>query len=217
MSPTTQPWLRTVTVAFVLGIVAARSFSAFSEPSDTQTTPLFSVKSNDSNQLHPVSREVWNELRPTSGEFVHRESADLPNGAGDCFHFFWKPSPWNRFALVHRPDICMPGVGWASVNSPETIDVTLDGHSLTCHLFRFKRGNTYALELWGVWRNGQPVPLSYTPDQVLGTTPSAGAIDLQGKRRSATEIVACSVIASGQIPAPEIAVALLRSVFDYKR
>ena len=110
----------------------------------------------------------------------------------------------------------MPGVGWASTGPAEPIDLTVDGHGLSCHLFRFKRGNVYALELWGVWRNGEPVPLDYAPDQVLGAAPAPASLHLEGKRRSATEIVACSVIAEKTPPTKEIAVALLQSVFEYK-
>jgi exosortase len=216
-SPAGQSLFRPITAAFLFGIVSAHALAVWTEGRDTQTTPLFAARIDPANHLHPISSEVWHELRPTSGEQVRRRSADLPGGVADCFHFFWKPSPWNRFALVHRPDICMPGVGWSSVAAPEPIAVSVDGQSLSCHLFRFRRGNVYALELWGVWRNGEPVPLNYTPDQVLGTLASASSLQLEGKKRSATEIIACSVIADDKAPPAEIAVALLQSVFEYKR
>jgi exosortase len=207
----------TITLTLLVGIIGARSLYAWIEAKDrTQTTPLFEAKIDNSNQLRRIPQEIWNELRPTTGEFVHRQSGELPGGAADCFHFFWKPSPWNRFALVHRPDICMPGVGWELMGSAETIEIALNGSSLRCHLFRFKRGETYALELWGVWRNGEPVTLDYEPNQVLGAALPPASLHLEGKRRSATEIVACSVIANGELPPPQIAVALFRSVFDYK-
>lgn len=208
---------RALTLMFLVGIIGARSLYGWIEAKDrTQTAPLFEAKIDNSNQLRRIPQEIWNELRPTSGEYVHRQNAELPGGAADCFHFFWKPSRWNRFALVHRPDICMPGVGWKLVAPAEPIDVALNGSSIRCHLFRFKRGETYALELWGVWRNGEPVALDYEANQVLGAAPLPSSLRLEGKRRSATEIVACSVIANGESPPPQIAVALFRSVFDYK-
>jgi exosortase len=214
---TTQPLFRILTVALVIGVFSAHALALWAQGGDTQTNPFFVARLDVANQRHPISREVWNELRPTTGEHVRRHSPDLPGGVADCFHFFWKPSPWNRFALVHRPDICMPGVGWTSLTAPEPIDVSLGGRVVSCHLFRFKRGNNYALELWGVWRNGDAVPLDYTADQVLGATPNTSSLHLEGKRHSATEIVACSVIGEGTSPPPEIAVALLQSVFEYKR
>jgi exosortase len=209
---------RALVLSLLIGIIGARSLSAWIEAKEqTQTAPLFSAKVEKSNQLRRIPPEIWNELRPTTGEQIRHQSAELPGGAADCFHFFWKPSPWNRFALVHRPDICMPGVGWKSSGPAEPLIVSLDGESIRCHLFRFHRGDVYALELWGVWRNGQPLSLNYKPAQVMGTAVPPSSLHFEGKRGSATEIIACSVIANGTAPPAEVAVALLRSVFEYKR
>ena len=206
-------------LALLVGIFGAHLICARAAASaHEQTSPHFfaQVGPPGPNKSMPVPREVWNELRPTSGEFIRREGEDS-SGGGDCFHFFWKPSVWNRFALVHRPDICMPGIGWQAAGpAPQALEVEIDGRSVRFYLFRFRRGETHALELWGAWRNGSPVPLDYTPDQVFGKLPPPSTLALQGKRRSATEIVACSVISSGTEPSSEIAVALLRSVFHYR-
>jgi hypothetical protein len=203
-------------VSLLIGIIAARSTYGWIEAREgTLTRPLFHAKIDNSNQLRRIPVEIWNELRPTSGEQVHRQSGDVPGGAADCFHFFWKPSRWNRFALVHRPDICMPGVGWQQIGAIEPTDIALDRGVVRCYLFRFRRGDSYALELWGVWRNGKTVPVDYNVTQVLGVSAASTSLNLQGKGRSATEIIACSVIASRESPPPQIAVALLRSVFDY--
>jgi exosortase len=210
--------LRSVTVTFLAGLLCARILSAALEAHDrTQTAPFFVARiDSKNNKQAAVPTAVWNELHPTSGEYIRHENLELPGGGADCFHFFWKPSPWNRFALVHRPDICMPGVGWASDGPAEPRDVKVDGYSIRCYLFRFRRQNAYALELWGAWRNGEPVSIDYRPEQVLGALPAPGSLHLEGKRRSATEIVACNLITPGSSPDPEIAVALLQSVFDYK-
>ena len=214
-----RPVFRLLLLCFVAGIICARALYARLEARDrTQTAPFFTARIDNSggNRQAPIPRDIWNELRPTSGEYVRRESPELPRGVGDCFHFFWKPSPWNRFALVHRPDICMPGVGWKPDGEPDPFDVVLNGRSIRCYIFRFQRGNAHALELWGVWRNGEAVPLDYQPAQVLGAAVPPLSLHLEGKRRSATEIIACSVIADGTAPAPEMAVALLQAVFQYK-
>ena len=207
------------TMAILLGIISARLLYAHAEGEGyTQKTPHFTAQTGSStrNELAPVPREVWNELRPTTGEYIrHRGSEEAPV-AGDCFHFFWKPSVWNRFALVHRPDICMPGIGWQTAAPPESIDVDLNGHPVRFYLFSFRRGTAHALELWGAWRNGGAVPLDYTVRQVFGVDAPPTSLPLQGKRRSATEIVGCSVISENAQPSKEIAVALLKSVFIYK-
>jgi exosortase len=207
-----------LTLTFLAGIVSARALSVRLEAKDaTQTSPFFVAKIDKSgtNRLGKIPREVWNELRPTTGEYIRHDNAALPRGGADCFHFFWKPSPWNRFALVHRPDICMPGVGWQMIGAAEVRETELDGHPLRCYIFRFHRGNAHALELWGAWRNGDAVPLDYQPDQVLGVTAPPAALRFEGKRRSATEIVSCSVIAEGAEPPADIAVEILQSVFKY--
>jgi len=213
----TSPLFRVLALSFLAGIVCARAVYARLEAQDrTQTAPFFIARIDNSNEPRHLPREIWNELRPTVAEYIRHQSTELPRGVADCFHFFWKPSAWNRFVLVHRPDICMPGIGWEQTAPAEPIDVTVGDRVIRCHVFRFHRGNSYALELWGVWRNGEPVPLEYEPAQVFGVEMPPASLHLEGKRRSATEIVACTVIADEAAPPTEIAVALLQSVFQYK-
>src|SRR6266446_835186 len=211
-----RPVFGLLPLCFVAGINCARALSARLEAQDrTQTAPFFTARIDNSsrNRQAPIPRDIWNELRPTSGEYVRRESPELPRGGADCFHFFWKPSAWNRFALVHRPDICMPGIGWEVDGPAEARDVQIDAHLVRCYLFRFRRQNVHALELWGAWRNGRSVSIDYRAEQVLGAAAAPNSLDLEGRRRSATEIVACNIIANGMKPEPEMAMALLSSVF----
>ncbi|MEY2531124.1 MAG: hypothetical protein QOI96_1209 [Verrucomicrobiota bacterium] len=219
MTKQTAPVLRVVVVSFLVGIICARSFSAYLERRDrTQTEPFFVAKIDNAhgNKLERVPQSIWNELRPTFGESIQPQNWRAGANTAGLYHFFWKPSPWNRFVLVHRPDICMPGVGWKLAGAPEPIEVSLNDRSVRFYAFRFQRQNAYALQLWGVWRNGEPVSLDYQPEQVLGAAVPPPSLQLEGKRKSATEIVACSVIANDRMPANEIAVALLQSVFQYR-
>lgn len=219
ISAPAQPAFRAIVLVSLVAFVCARVTYGRIEMADrTQTAPSFVTITNASkgDRLVPVPRTIWDELRPTSGEYLRRENAELPRGAADFYHFFWKPSPWNRFALVHRPDICMPGVGWETAGSPEPLEIALEGGTVRCHAFRFRRGDYFALQLWGVWRNGDPVPLDYEPAQVLGAALPPPSMHLEGKRRSATEIIACTLIAEGAEPSKELAMALLRSVFHYQ-
>jgi exosortase len=217
LTTSAAPLFRLLVLSFLAGIVCARAVYARLEAQDrTQTVPFFVARVDSSNESRSLPREIWNELHPTKAEYIRHQSEQLPQGFADCFHFFWKPSAWNRFVLVHRPDICMPGIGWEQTAPAEPIDVTLSDRVIRCHVFRFHRGNSYALEIWGVWRNGDPVPIEYEPAQIFGVEMPPPSLHLEGKRRSATEIVACTVIADGVTPPNEIAVALLRSVFEYK-
>lgn len=202
-----------VLVAGIIGLVAARIATARIDAHDrTQTAPFFSLRTDAQVQNVPLPRDVLQELNPTSGEFFRTKT-----GSADCFHFFWKPSPWNRFVLVHRPDVCMPGVGWEQVGTPEPVTVPFGDRRVRFYAFRFRRLQTQALEIWGVWRNGNAVSIGYRPEQVLtdGTVPDD--LQLRGKRRSATEIVACSLMSTdGTPPDLEKAVAILASVFQYQ-
>ena len=215
--PTTlQRAAAAVLIAGIFGIAIAQTVTAKIEARDqTQTAPFFFVREDPSQTRVKLPRDVWNELHPTSGEYIR--SRDPRLGAGEVFHFFWKPSPWNRFVLVHRPDICMPGVGWESGGPPESITIDFSGRETQFYLFRFRRGDVEALELWGVWRNGDAVALDYQPDQVLGIGGAPPPLHLEGKRRSATEIVACIIGGNRDHPPDaERAIAILKSVFQYK-
>jgi exosortase len=137
-------------LAGIAGVAAAQIVSARIEARDrTQTAPFFFVRNDGSVSQTRIElpREVWNELHPSSGEAIRVRDSRL--GYAESYHFFWKPSPWNRFVLVHRPDICMPGVGWESAGGPEALTVDLSGRKVQLYSFRFRRGDIEALELWG--------------------------------------------------------------------
>jgi exosortase len=204
----------------VIGLVSARVIVARMEARDqTQTSPFFAARTAGSPQNHlgTIPHSIWNELHPTSGQYIHHDNASSSSQVADCYHFFWKPSPWNRFALVHRPDICMPGVGWQLDGPATSKEVELAGRPLRFYVFRFHRGDVQALELWGAWRNGESVPIDYRPDQVLGASAAPAALHLAGRRRSATEIVSCSIVAEGQPPSISSALDVLRAVFTYTK
>jgi exosortase len=202
-----------IAIAGILGITIAQIASAKIEARDqTQTTPFFSARASPSQTRVRLPRDVWNELHPSSGEYIRVRDPQL--GAGETFHFFWKPSPWNRFVLVHRPDICMPGIGWEMAEAPVPFTTEFSGQQKKFSLFRFRRGEIEALELWGVWRNGEAMPDQ--PDQVFRTAAAAPALHLEGKRRSATEILACVIGGNrDRPPDAERAVAILKSVFEF--
>lgn len=217
--PKGEPAFAAILIAGLIGLISAQGVSAAIEWHDhSQTSPFFHVRVNAASgqRLLPVPKEIWNELRPTTGEYIGRKDAESSGGEADLYHFFWKPSAWNRFVGVHRPDICMPGVGWQSVGPPEPIDVDFNGRKLRCYVFRFWRENFHALQLWGVWRNGVSLPLDYPVLQLFDDAEPPPALRLGGKRRSATEIVSCSLIREHSTPEVETAQAFLRSVFEYQ-
>jgi hypothetical protein len=68
---------------------------------------------------------------------------------------------------------------------------------------------------WGVWRNAGDVPLDYEPDQVMHAAATPSTFHVEGKRRSAIEIVACVIGGNRDCPPDaERAIAILKSVFE---
>ena len=68
------------TGAIVAGIIFARFLYAHGEGEGyTQKDPHFTAHTGASsmNELVPVPREVWNELRPTSGEYIRHRAVLL--------------------------------------------------------------------------------------------------------------------------------------------
>ena len=130
-----------------------------------QTTPYFTLRpGGQTNGLYRAEfdEEVWHRLGADSGEQVRKKTSQAPLGIVDAYHLFWRPSPMSKIALHHRPDVCMPGSGWVQKGGVETVDLLIDGHSLRFLVFRFERGETKAVQVWGVWRNGQPVEMDYS-------------------------------------------------------
>lgn len=195
-------------VAGAVGFAVARtSIARIEADSQMQTSPNFRLDPNSSWQPVRLPREMWQELHPTAGQYWRGR---FDSGLADSYHFFWEPSARNRFVLIHRPDVCMPGVGWRLEGLPQPLKIDLAGREADLHAFRFVRDRYQALELWGVWRNGSPVAIDYRPEQVLGT---ATKMNLVGKRQSATEIIACSVISERGPPDLKTVTDLLKSVF----
>ncbi len=129
-----------------------------------QTEPYFAAKfmPEDGNEKQKFDEQVWGRLGANEGEQMRHKTALSPAGYVDAYHLFWRPSPMSKTALHHRPDVCMPGSGWKQVGDVETVEIPLDGQPLRWMLFRFERGDLKAMQLWGVWRNGQPVEMDYS-------------------------------------------------------
>jgi len=128
-----------------------------------QTKPLFAARLDpgSGNQPQEFDDTVWRQLGANAGETFRRNVPEAPLGFVDGYHLFWKPGPMSRFALHHRPDACMPGQGWRMVGEPEPVQVPLGDQSLSFLAFRFEREGMKALQFWGVWRDGNPVPFDF--------------------------------------------------------
>jgi hypothetical protein len=159
--------------------------------------------------------DVWSVLNPTSGGSYTakpRRSANAGStGRISLFHFFWKPAAANRWVTGHRPDVCMPAGGWKKDGEPEAIQVRIGDQDLDFTLFRFAGVNFRAVQIWGIWRNGQPIGMDFFSNPTLEWSL------LTGKNRSAVEIVSCVVTYAGDQPPIDLAKQVLASAFAYGR
>ncbi len=166
----------------------------------------------------PFDESSWDQLRANSGESLRITNALAPLGFAGAYHLFWKPSPASRTALHHRPDVCMPGQGWRQIGEVGTVEVTISGHPLKWHVFQFEQPNakpeSKMLQLWGVWRNGEPVRMNYSsrlaelPEQ-YGWLPSS-------RHMSGVEIISMYVPYRSGEPPLNIAQRLLPEFFVFK-
>lgn len=150
-----------------------------------QKAPAFSaiLDPKSGNEKKEFAGDVWAQLGATQGDSIVRRESSAPLGFVSSSHLFWKPSAMSRTALHHRPDVCMPGSGWQAEGDVGETTVEISGKPLKFVTFKFWRqespGKTVrALMLWGVWRNGEPVPFDFSdkltalPEQ-YGWTPTA--------------------------------------------
>ena len=178
-----------------------------------QQAPYFydRAETDPSIKKETTREDIWAALSPTSGgQFIVPESA-AASGFANLYHFFWKPAAANRWVTGHRPDVCMPAGGWEKDGPVEPVEVEFNGHRLRLSAFRFTSPGRRALQLWGIWRNGEPIDMNFFTDYKLEWSL------LTGKNRSAVEVVSCVVMYTGQEVPLEAARRALATVFEFRR
>lgn len=150
------------------------------------------------------SESVWRTLGADTGEQFEVTVPDAPRGKMSFYHLFWKPGPNTMMALTHRPDTCMPGAGWAMRPDVGKARIEFNGVPMDFFVFIFDHPGTKvsAMQVWGVWRNGQPVDmdigttLSHNPE-VLGILPS-------GRHLMGVELLSAFTTFEGEPPSLEL-------------
>ena len=177
-----------------------------------QRSPFFSVRTGPDTGMVELKAdpEILATLAPTSGGVYSRKDPATGAGMVSLYHFFWKPAAANRWVTGHRPDICMPSGGWKKDGDVEPVDIVLNGHTVRMYQFRFTDGTSRALQFWGIWRNGQPIRMEFFDHPTLEWSL------LEGRSRSAVEIVSC-VVTYADGPAPvEVAKRTLSEALDFQ-
>ena len=120
----------------------------------------------------------------------------------------------SKTALHHRPDVCMPGSGWKQTGEVEFLDIPLNGRSLRWMLFRFERGDVRAVQLWSVWRNGDPVEMDYS-NKFTALPEKYGALPTS-RHMMGVELVSVFLPYSGKEAAPiDLLKSALPQMFEY--
>lgn len=183
-----------------------------------QTQPLFvaRLEEGSGNKKQEFDETVWRQLGADTGESFRRAVPEAPLGVVDGYHLFWRPGPMSRFALHHRPDACMPGQGWKMVGHPEPLKTRMGNQDLDFLAFRFERDGLKAVQIWGVWRDGKPVPFDFSKSfsahpEVFKPWPS-------DRHLLGVELVSCFVpYKPDQNPDVKIFERILPQMFDRKQ
>lgn len=178
-----------------------------------QDAPYFTVRTGTETGTRKteMNEDIWAALSPTVGGTYLRREPEAPGGEVHLYHFFWKPAAANRWVTGHRPDVCMPAGGWVKEGEVEPIDVNFGGQTLRMHLFRFSSVGQRALQVWGIWRNGEPIQMAFFDNPTLEWSL------LSGKSRSAVEVVSCVVPYTDDQPPIDLARRVLGEVLEYRR
>lgn len=218
-------WDRVPDLRPLLGIVMACLIGAhtwywiLARQALPQTIPYFiaRLETGSGVQKIPFNEQAWRQLKAHSGESLKLTSASAPLGFVEAYHLFWKPSPESKLALGHRPDSCMPGSGWKQVGGVQKTNIVIDGIDLTFHVFRFERADINILQLWGVWRNGKPIELSYS----AGYTPNPEVYRPWPTDRHllGVELVSCLIAfpPNTQEPSIDFGAQSLSKLFHYRQ
>ncbi len=196
----------------LLGIGFCHAWYLWMERNDQpQVAPAFQLQAGLERQSIPL--EVWRNLRPTSGESGVRKVAELPGGRISYYHFFWRPVARNSSGHLHRPDACMGGIGWRLARPVETRVFPVSGNALQWYVLAFEKPNLKVIQLWGVWKNREPVVLDF--HKGAAELPVSWKELMQGQRRSGVEIVSCVIPYRDREPASEEIAKILQDAFIY--
>jgi hypothetical protein len=208
------PRLGLALVVGLLGFVAYHAWLAVLDLRDPpQREPYFEARSGPGTGTEslPVEEDIQQALRASGGGYFEHLEPSVPGGRVALYHFFWKPAAANRWVTGHRPDICMPAGGWRKDGEPEPVEVIISGQRLLMHAFRFANDDVKALQLWGIWRNGEPVHMRFFDNPTLEWSL------LTGKSRSAVEVLSCFVPYAGKEAPLQVARETVAKVFEYRR
>jgi exosortase len=157
-------------------------------------TPRYTIQSQPQIQIGDLEPESQKILLSDYGKTFRCTTPpqNLPCPMG--FHIFWKTSRANGKALTHRPDICMPSVGWKIDGEVTRKTYPLAGRPLDWYAFNFihPASGQRALMLWGLLTDNQNIDLDFNRFIYLQRDLIATFIK-KAQRRFSVEVLAISI------------------------
>lgn len=163
----------------------------YATPSDSPDEPVLTAAPGVSEEKVP--EEVWRQLRPSEGAYLKND-----NLLG--YHFWWAPGKGKASQFYHRPEACMPGVGWQITGEVREFSIPLHGVVGQWTAFPFERAGQAATLWWAVWMDGRPVS-KFSLDQVRAYYfDRAQSLNFIRERKStfSYEVAACLI--PGEMP-----------------
>jgi len=139
---------------FALGLVALLLFYLgfvfwwYATTSESPREPVLTAAPGVRREKVPD--EVWRQLRPTEGFYLKKDAL-----LG--YHFWWSPGRGKANQFYHRPEACMPGVGWQIAGATREFSVPVQGVVGQWTAFPFERAGQTATLWWAIWMDGRPV------------------------------------------------------------
>jgi exosortase len=200
--PNFRPFLA---VGLIMAFTAQAWYFVLRVKHKPQVVGIFAPKLKDSANTvtHEFDEHVWRLLAADSGVQFDILPTEPNSPKISVYHLFWKPSPYVQYALGHRPDVCMPGAGWILRSGVRKTQITFNGHPMDFSVFTFDRedSKTKGIQVWGIWRNGNPVEMDY--QRVLRSSPEVFGLFPSGRHLMGIEIVSAFITFEGEAPGLE--------------
>lgn len=196
--PRTGNWAEglALTALVTAGVLAANGWYFFHEMNGAhRESPVLAARAGV--ELSPLPDYVERLIRPTEGAYVRLPRADDSPATG--YHLVWDDRRNNFEALFHRPDVCMPGVGWKLTAPPETARVDMDHTPVDWTILCYERNGMRVVMLWAAWLDGEPLRFSlHTRSSVQQNT--LMRLIANGRRKFSYEVAAIMIPFEGDKP-----------------
>lgn len=173
-------------------------------------SPRLSV--SDTADTVPLPEQMEKVLRPTSGGYLRMRRDGLVPVTG--YHLIWDDSKNNSEALYHRPDACMPGVGWRLVGPAEVASSRIDGSPVEWTALHYEKDGVRVLLLWTAWLDGEPMRFSLHSGASVQQNVLMRLI-ANGRRNFSYEVAAVMLPYEGSVPPMSEAVRAAEQIFRY--